>query len=80
MIQGDEGTLRGEGSVSTLSKIIFSDKTGDTVLAEFDGKIKLSYELAEFIRQFNEKDFDSCYRMLEHSVAVTRVVDRLLES
>lgn len=80
VIQGDEGTLRGEGSVSTLSKIIFSDKTGDTVLAEFDGKIKLSYELAEFIRQFNEKDFDSCYRMLEHSVAVTRVVDRLLES
>lgn len=78
VIQGDEGTLRGEGSVSTLSKVIFSDKNGDTTLAEFDGKIKLSYELTEFIRQYEADDFESCYEMLDHSVAVTEVVDELL--
>jgi predicted dehydrogenase len=78
VIQGDAGTLRGEGSVSTLSKITFSDQTGETTLAEYDGTIKLSYELTEFIRQFNEKDYASCYRMLEHSVAVTEIVDELL--
>lgn len=78
VIQGDAGTLRGEGSVSTLSKIIFSDKNSETTLAEFDGSIKLTYELTEFIRQFEENDYDSCYQMLEHSVAVTEVVDRLL--
>lgn len=78
VIQGDAGTLRGEGSVSTLSKISFSDKSGETILAEFDGAIRLSCELEEFIRQYEEKDYDSCYRMLEHSVAVTEVVDKLL--
>ena len=78
VIQGDAGTLQGKGSVSTLSEIKFSDKTGDTVLAEFDGKIKLSYELTEFIRQFEAKDFESCYQMLDHSVAVAEVVDELL--
>ncbi len=79
VIQGDAGTLRGEGSVSTLSKIAFSDKSGENILAEFDGKIKLSYELTEFIRQFEEKDYDSCYEMLDHSVAVAEVVDELLK-
>lgn len=79
IIQGDSGTLRGEGSVSTLSKIIFSDKSGETVLAEFDGTIKLSYELKEFIRQYEAKDLEACYKMLEHSVAVTEIVDELLK-
>ena len=78
VIQGDAGTLQGKGSVSTLSKITFSDKSSETVIAEFDGAIRLSYELEEFIRQYEEKDYDSCYRMLEHSVAVTEVIDRLL--
>ena len=79
VIQGDAGTLRGDGSVSTLSKIYFDDKAGSTVLAEFDGKIKLSYELTEFIRQYEAKDYDNCYQMLDHSVAVTEVVDQLLD-
>ncbi len=79
VIQGDAGTLRGEGSVSTLSKVAFSDKSGETILAEFDGKIKLSYELTEFIRQYEAGDYASCYKMLDHSVAVTEVVDELLK-
>ena len=78
VIQGDAGTLRGEGSVSTLSKVIFADKSGETTLAEFDGKIKLSYELTEFIRQFEASDYDSCYKILAHSVAVAEVVDECL--
>ena len=79
VIQGDAGTLRGEGSVSTLSKIFFEDNTGSNILAEFDGKIKLSYELTEFIRQYEANDYGSCYQMLDHSVAVTEVVDQLLD-
>ena len=69
-----------EGSTSTLSKVIFSDKNGETILTEFSGKNKLHYELTEFIRQYEEHDFDSCYEMLKHSVAVTEVVDELLDS
>ena len=79
MIQGDAGTLQGKGSVSTLSKIEFTSKAGTETLAEFDGKIKLSYELTEFIRQFEANDYTSCYEMLDHSVAVTEVVDELLK-
>lgn len=78
IIQGDAGTLRGEGSVSTLAKVCYFDQSKETTLAEFDGKIKLSYELEEFIRQFENGDLDSCYQMLEHSVAVTEVIDDLL--
>lgn len=78
VIQGDAGTLQGKDSVSALSKIIFSDKNSETTIAEFDGAIRLSYELEEFIRQYEEKDYASCYRMLEHSVTVTEVVDKLL--
>ena len=80
IIQGDQGTLIGEGSTSTLSKISFTDNDKTSILAEFDGKNKLFYELTEFIRQFNEKDYDSCYQMLEHTLAVTEVVDKLLEN
>lgn len=79
VIQGDAGTLHGKGSVSTLSEISFSDKAGSEVLAEFDGKIKLSYELTEFVRQFEAKDYASCYEMLAHSVTVTEVIDELLK-
>ena len=80
IIQGEQGTLIGEGSTSTLSKVSFAYNHGKSILTEFDGKNKLSYELREFIRQFNTKDYDSCYQMLEHSIAVTEVVDKLLEN
>ena len=62
-----------------LSKITFSDQSGSEILAEFDGKIKLSYELSEFIRQHEAQDYDSCYKMLDHSVTVAEVVDELLK-
>lgn len=77
VIQGDQGTLRGEESVSTLAKITVSNPSGETVLAEFDGADKLSYELKEFIRQYETGDFASCYEMLKHSVEVAETVDEL---
>lgn len=80
VIQGDAGTLHSEGSVNTLLKVLFSDKSGETVLAEFSGKNKLSYELTEFIRQYESDDYASCYKMLDHSVAVAEVVDELLNN
>lgn len=79
VIQGDQGTLRVEGAVSAISKIILSKDGKETVVAQADGSISLAYELTEFIRQYEAKDYDSCYRMLEHSVAVTELVDELLK-
>lgn len=77
-IQGEAGTLRGEGSVSTLSKVAFQDRTSpEEILGEFEGGVRLSYELEEFVRQYHAQDLDSCYRMLDHSVAVAEVVDTL---
>ena len=77
VIQGDQGTLWGKESVSTLAKITFSDKSGETILEEFDGNNKLSYELTEFIRQYETGDFNSCYEMLKHTVYVAETVDEL---
>lgn len=80
-IQGESGTLRGEGSVSTLSKVSFQDRTNpEKLLGEFEGGVRLSYELKEFIRQYQEKDHDSCYQMLEHSLMTAKTVDRLRTS
>ncbi len=77
VIQGEKGTLLGEEPVNTLLKVTFEDKQGKTTLAEFDGQKKLAYELKEFIRQFETKDYDACYKMLEHSVETMEVVDEL---
>ena len=38
-----------------------------------------AYELTEFVRQFENDDYVSCYKILEHSVTVTEVVDELLK-
>lgn len=77
VIQGDQGSLLGKESVSTLARITFSDKSGETVLKEFDGNNKLSYELTEFIRQYENGDLNSCYEMLRHTVDVAETVDEL---
>ena len=79
VIQGDQGTLLGDGSTSSLTKIFLEDHNGKALLGEYDGKNKLFYELTEFIRQFETNDYDSCYQMLEHSIDVTEVVDELLK-
>lgn len=78
-IQGEDGTLLGEGSVSALRTVSFAGSSGETTLAEFDGSISLAEELTEFIRQYEQNDYDSCYGMLNHSVAVAETVDDLLK-
>ena len=35
----------------------------------------LKGELREFARQYREKDLESCYRMLEHSVMMMEVLE-----
>lgn len=78
IIQGDEGTVRGEGPVSILSKVIFQAiKAEEELLAEGSGIPTLADELREFIRQYEAGDFASCYQMLEHSVSVAETVDML---
>lgn len=77
-IQGESGTLRGEGSVSTLSKVAFRNRTDpEEILGEFEGGVRLSYELEEFAKQYHARDLASCYRMLAHSVEVVKIADKL---
>lgn len=78
LIQGDRGTVRGEGPVSVLSKVTFREgKEEEETLATGNGVPTLADELREFIRQYETADFGSCYRMLEHSVDVAETVDML---
>ncbi len=78
ILQGDLGTIHCCGSPSTISKAVLKKGKEELLLAEGDGAVSLTNELKEFTRQFEEKDYDSCYRMLEHSVAVAGLVDALL--
>ncbi|MGN0334256.1 MAG: Gfo/Idh/MocA family protein [Lachnospiraceae bacterium] len=79
VIQGDQGTIRGYGSVSTLSKAVLLKGKQETLLAEGTGIVSLTGELNEFIRQFEEKDYTACYEMLDHSLLVTALVDSMLQ-
>lgn len=80
-IQGESATLRGEGSVSTLSKVALKDrKNEEKILGTFDGQVRLSFELEAFIRQYETHDLEACYEMLSHSAEVTEVVDELLNT
>lgn len=80
VIQGDQGTLTGQGPVSALSSVILNAGDSQTSLVSGSGIETLADEVTEFIRQYETGDYDSCYKMLDHSVLVTELVDELFNS
>lgn len=77
-VQGEEGTLCGEGPVSIIKQLTLTKDKKETLLAEGSGIPTLADELREFIRQFETNDYRSCYQMLAHSVETAQTADMLL--
>lgn len=79
MIQGTKGCIRVEGHASSAGRAELFDDGGVRVIAEDEKADTLSRELEEFARQHKAGDFESCYRMLEHSVMTMEVLETAKE-
>ncbi|MEE0965963.1 MAG: Gfo/Idh/MocA family oxidoreductase [Bacilli bacterium] len=73
-IQGDKGCIHIDTSLSILESLEVSMNDGDYALYNYnDNKHRMYHEFVEFVEMYNKKDYDRCYKMLEHSMIVTWV-------
>jgi len=77
VIQGTEGIIKTACSPSMICSVTL--KLNDGTVEEYDdgmAKTRLIPEFNAFIRAIHEKDYDFCYRMLDESLAVSRVMTK----
>ncbi|MDD7023707.1 MAG: Gfo/Idh/MocA family oxidoreductase [Lachnospiraceae bacterium] len=75
VIQGTEGCIRAEGPISSARtvELLVGDRT--RVLARDEESGTLKGELKAFAAQYDAKDLEGCYEMLEHSILVMEVLE-----
>ena len=73
-IQGDQGCIHVSMPVSILDsfEVLMNDGTHETVNMN-KGVHRMYEEFIEFVRMYQEEDYEKCYKMLEHSMIVTKV-------
>lgn len=73
-IQGDKGYIYIDTSLSLVESFDFKLNKEDSVHYNFNEGIHRMYdEFVAFVKMQNENDYETCYKMLEHSVIVTKV-------
>lgn len=78
-IQGDKGYIYVESSSSMLSKVEITLKGVDTIIYNEQTYPTHYYEFATFEEIMKNKNYDLCYKKLEHSLEVIEVVEKALE-
>ena len=79
LLQGDNGWLRIDGPVSTMSSItlcLHGQQPRQIPLPSVSHR--LAPEFLAFADIFHRKDFDTMNQLLDHSLAVMKVVDKIL--
>lgn len=76
MVQGEKGWIKVEGPVSSASRAVVHLGDEESVVAENPDRGRLKSEITEFARQFRAGDYESCYEMLDHSLAVMEVLEQ----
>lgn len=82
-IQGENGYIKLTSTTSRCSNFILKQKDGieEQISFEQDGEfIGMKYELREFLRMFEEKDFASCKKYSQETLDVQDVLTKALES
>jgi predicted dehydrogenase len=79
ILQGEEGYLRMEGPASSATKIFLSTDGKERCILETPENGKLTEEVREFARQYEEHDMDACRNMLRHSLLVMKIAGQCLE-
>ncbi len=64
-----------EGPISSASRAVLHQGKQTEVLAENPEKGRLKSEIAEFARQLQSDDYESCYKMLAHSLQMMEVLE-----
>ena len=73
-IQGDKGNIHIDTSLSILDSLEVNMNNGDYHYYSLnDDKHRMYHEFIAFEKMYEEKDYETCYRMLEHSLTVTWV-------
>ena len=73
-IQGDKGFITINTSLSTLDSFDFKLNKEESVHYNLNDAIHRMYdEFVAFEKMYSEQDFETCYKMLEHSMIVTKV-------
>lgn len=75
VLQGSDGCIRIEGPVSSSPYAELITETATSRLAEDSLSGQLTLEILEFARQLRDRDYESCYRMLAHSVMMMEVLE-----
>ncbi len=75
VLQGEKGYLRLEGPVSSPEKIWLWQGEKEQLLLEIKDGGKLTEEVREFAKQYQKQDRDACYRMLEHSLLIMKLLN-----
>lgn len=75
-VQGKDGTLKINSHVSRCEELIITiGQTSKTInLQESDNH--LVYEFESFTKVVNEQDYDTCYKWLEHTRSVMKVLEK----
>lgn len=76
-IQGEKGYVYIESESSKCDNMTMHIKDQETLLSVEQNPIALYYELGDFIKIINEKDYDTCYEMLNYSRDVLEVVEHV---
>ena len=79
ILQGEKGYLRLEGPASSATKVFLSLDGKENCILETPDNGKLTEEVQEFVRQYNEHDMAACRKMLDHSLLVMTIVKQCLK-
>ena len=75
VIQGELGYIRTEGPASAASAAEINLGRGPVCIAEDRENGTLAGETRAFVKQYETRDYESCYQMLEHSVLVMELLN-----
>ncbi len=79
-IQGNKGCIYTDSPLFTLTDFYFRLNKEDAVHYDLrNGQHRMKHEFVSFLKMFDQKDFDSVYKLLDHSLCVMKVVSKARE-
>ena len=79
-IQGNEGSISTTSPMFTLTHFEYELNNKESVhYDETAGAHRMKHEFEDFLEVFNQKDYQACYELLEHSLRVMDVVSKARE-
>ena len=76
-IQGNKGSVSTSSPLFTLTHFEYElNGQGSVHVDKTDGAHRMKHEFEDFLKIFNENDYDACYELLDHSFRVMDVITK----